>query len=243
MEGKSRKCLEANVVRAGEVRTGLNPAPCLLQSTYSLLMTLFELARNPKVQQALRQEILEYETAISEKPQRIISELPLLQATLKEILRLYPVGVTLDRVLTSDVVLHNYHIPAGTLVMLSLYSLGRSPTTFTRPERYHPQHWLERKEPSSRLFSLMFSFGLCQCVGRHLANTEILLLAETFLLEKIMHMNPKMVFHFMLMPSTFPLLTLKAIKEMVSIVWWLQVTNGENLEEEGTLAKHNLMIK
>lgn len=50
-------------------------------------MTLFELARNPEVQQALRQESLVAEARISENPQRATTELPLLQAALKETLR------------------------------------------------------------------------------------------------------------------------------------------------------------
>lgn len=50
-------------------------------------MTLFELARNPEVQQTLRQESLLAEAKISENPQRAATELPLLRAALKETLR------------------------------------------------------------------------------------------------------------------------------------------------------------
>lgn len=66
---------------------GLSRAPWPLQTAYPLLMTLFELARNPDVQQALRQETLLAEAKISENPQRASTELPLLRAALKETLR------------------------------------------------------------------------------------------------------------------------------------------------------------
>lgn len=67
---------------------GLSPDPlCSLQTAFPLLMTLFELARNPEVQQALRQESLVAEARISENPQRATTELPLLRAALKETLR------------------------------------------------------------------------------------------------------------------------------------------------------------
>lgn len=66
---------------------GLSPALWLLQTAYPLLMTLFELARNPNVQQALRQESLLAEAKISENPQKASTELPLLRAALKETLR------------------------------------------------------------------------------------------------------------------------------------------------------------
>lgn len=66
---------------------GLSLHLWLLQTAYPLLMTLFELARNPEVQQALRQESLRAEAKISENPQSATSELPLLRAALKETLR------------------------------------------------------------------------------------------------------------------------------------------------------------
>jgi cytochrome P450 len=50
-------------------------------------MTLFELARNPDVQKALRQESLAAEASISGNPQRATTELPLLRAAIKETLR------------------------------------------------------------------------------------------------------------------------------------------------------------
>ncbi|XP_045416604.1 cytochrome P450 11B2, mitochondrial-like isoform X2 [Lemur catta] len=84
-------------------------------TSFPLLMTLFELARNPDVQQALRQESLAAQAAITDNPQRALVELPLLRAALKETLRLYPVGLILERLLPSDMVLQNYHIPAGVL--------------------------------------------------------------------------------------------------------------------------------
>ncbi|XP_036064760.1 cytochrome P450 11B1, mitochondrial-like isoform X2 [Onychomys torridus] len=80
-----------------------------------LIMTLFELARNPDIQRTLRQESLAAEASIAANPQRAMSDLPLLQAALKETLRLYPVASFLERVSSSDVVLRNYHVPAGIL--------------------------------------------------------------------------------------------------------------------------------
>ncbi|ELR44742.1 hypothetical protein M91_01138, partial [Bos mutus] len=145
-------------------------------TAFPLLMTLFELARNPEVEQALRQESLVAEAQISENPQRAITELPLLWAALKEDLRLYPVGITVEEQVSSDLVLQNYHIPAGTLVKVLLYSLGRNPAVFARPESYHPQRWLDRQGSGSRFPHLAFGFGVRQCLGRRVAEVEMLLL-------------------------------------------------------------------
>ncbi|XP_003802400.1 cytochrome P450 11B2, mitochondrial [Otolemur garnettii] len=56
-------------------------------TAFPVLMTLFELARNPEVQRALRQESLEAAASITDNPQRAMVELPLLRAALKETLR------------------------------------------------------------------------------------------------------------------------------------------------------------
>ncbi|XP_036354083.2 cytochrome P450 11B2, mitochondrial-like [Ochotona princeps] len=180
----------------------------------SVLMTIFELARNPAVQQALRQESLAATATIAANPQRVFSDLPLLRAALKETLRLYPVGLTVDRKVSSDLVLQNHHIPAGTLVQVYLYSLGRNPAVFPRPERYYPQRWLLRG-PGRTFQHVAFGFGVRQCLGRRLAEVEMLLLMhhvlKSFLLETQSQEDMTMVYHFVMKPSNYPLVTLRPV--------------------------------
>ncbi|KAL1767358.1 cytochrome P450, family 11, subfamily b, polypeptide 1 [Sigmodon hispidus] len=177
-----------------------------------LVMTLFELARNPDIQQALRQESLAAEASISANPQRAMSDLPLLRAALKETLRLYPVASILERFLSSDLVLQNYHVPAGTLVLLYLYSMGRNPSVFPRPERYTPQRWLEKK---SNFQHLAFGLGVRQCLGRRLAEAEMLLLLhhilKSFQVETLRQEDVQMAYRFVLVPSSSPLLTFRPV--------------------------------
>ncbi|KAM4864777.1 cytochrome P450 11B2, mitochondrial [Thomomys bottae] len=181
-------------------------------TSFALMMTLFELARNPDVQQALRQESLAAEASVSENPQRAMVELPLLRATLKETLRLYPVGSILDRVPSSDVVLQNYRVPAGTSVQVYLYSMGRNPAIFRSPERYNPQRWLDER---LRFCHLAFGFGVRQCLGRRLAEVEMLLLLhhvlKSFQVKTLLKEDLKMAYRFVLMPTSFPLLTFQPV--------------------------------
>lgn len=63
-----------------------------------------------------------------------------------------------------------------TMVYVQLYCLGRNPAVFARPERYHPQRWLDNRGSSTRFPYLNFGFGPRQCLGRRLAETEMLFL-------------------------------------------------------------------
>ncbi|XP_058132096.1 cytochrome P450 11B1, mitochondrial-like [Dasypus novemcinctus] len=183
-------------------------------TSYPLLMTLYELARNPHVQQALHQESLAADAAITENPQRVSTELPLLRAAVKETLRLYPVGLSVQRHTTSDLVLQNYRIPAGTLVQVSLYSLGRNPAVFPRPERYDPQRWLDEKGSGKSFRHLAFGFGVRQCLGRRLAEVQMMLflhhVLKNFLVETLNQEDVKMIYRFVLKPDSMPLLTFRA---------------------------------
>ncbi|XP_072458971.1 cytochrome P450 11B2, mitochondrial isoform X2 [Notamacropus eugenii] len=163
----SLDAIKANITEltAGSVET----------TTFPLVSTLFELSRNQDLQSALREESKEAGARFKESPQLLVKELPLLRATIKETLRLYPVASSLNRYLAKDTVLQNYNVPAGTLVHIFLYSMGRSPEVWARPEHYDPSRWLAPKIEASNFRLLFFGFGIRQCIGRRIAETEMLL--------------------------------------------------------------------
>nr|Q64658.1 RecName: Full=Cytochrome P450 11B2, mitochondrial; AltName: Full=Aldosterone synthase; Short=ALDOS; AltName: Full=Aldosterone-synthesizing enzyme; AltName: Full=CYPXIB2; AltName: Full=Corticosterone 18-monooxygenase, CYP11B2; AltName: Full=Cytochrome P-450Aldo; AltName: Full=Cytochrome P-450C18; AltName: Full=Steroid 11-beta-hydroxylase, CYP11B2; AltName: Full=Steroid 18-hydroxylase; Flags: Precursor [Mesocricetus auratus]pir/I56601/ cytochrome P450 aldosterone synthase - hamster [Cricetinae ge len=205
----SQGALPLDAIRANSIEL---TAGSVDTTTFPLVMALFELARNPDVQQAVRQESLAAEASVAANPQRAMSDLPLLRAVLKETLRLYPVGGFLERILSSDLVLQNYHVPAGTLVLLYLYSMGRNPAVFPRPEHYLPQRWLER---NGSFQHLTFGFGVRQCLGKRLAQVEMLLLLhhvlKSFRVETQEREDVRMVYRFVLAPSSSPLLTFRPV--------------------------------
>ncbi|XP_069738136.1 cytochrome P450 11B, mitochondrial-like [Phaenicophaeus curvirostris] len=174
-----------------------------------LLFTLFELGRNPGVQRALREEL----RGVWGGPAQLLSALPLLRAAIKETLRLYPVGITVQRYPATDVVLHNYRVPAGTLCQVSLYAMGRSPEVFANPERYEPARWLGKEDTSFK--ALAFGFGARQCIGRRLAEAEMMLflvhVLRNFSVEAVSTEDVRTVFRFVLMPEKSPLLTFRCL--------------------------------
>ncbi|KAK7886036.1 hypothetical protein WMY93_025657 [Mugilogobius chulae] len=161
-----------------------------------LQFALFELGRNPEVQDKVRQQVKESWAKAGGDPQATLQGAPLLKGTIKEILRLYPVGITVQRYPVRDIVIQNYHIPAGTVVQACLYPMGRSPEVFPDPLRFDPGRWVSSKEegPGDRgrgadstegagFRSLAFGFGSRQCVGRRIAENEMQLLLMHILLN------------------------------------------------------------
>ncbi|XP_071987917.1 cytochrome P450 11B, mitochondrial-like [Engystomops pustulosus] len=178
-----------------------------------LLFTLFELARNPSVQRELRNEIHKAESQKPKDLNQFLNLMPLLKGAIKETLRLYPVGITVQRHLTKDTTLHNYHIPAGTLVQVGLYPLGRSAQVFQDPLRYDPSRWIRRDDTNFK--ALAFGFGSRQCIGRRLAETEMMFflmhMLKNFQIDTASKDDIKTVFGFILMPAKPPLLTFRPL--------------------------------
>ncbi|XP_077384465.1 cytochrome P450 11C1 [Festucalex cinctus] len=177
----SREAIKANITElmAGAVDTTAVP----------LQFALFELARNPAVQEIVRRQVSESVGRANGDPHKALEGAPLLKGTVKEILRLYPVGITVQRYPVQDLVLQNYNIPAGTLVQACLYPMGRSADVFDDPLTFDPARWARMREERAdgggggSFRSLAFGFGSRQCVGRRIAENEIQLLLMHILLN------------------------------------------------------------
>ncbi|NXK01509.1 CP11A protein, partial [Corythaixoides concolor] len=63
--------------------------------------------------------------------------------------------------------------PPQTLCQVALYAMGRSAAVFPHPERYDPSRWLGTADNSFK--ALAFGFGARQCIGRRLAEAEMML--------------------------------------------------------------------
>uniref|UniRef100_A0A667Y9F1 Cholesterol side-chain cleavage enzyme, mitochondrial n=1 Tax=Myripristis murdjan TaxID=586833 RepID=A0A667Y9F1_9TELE len=183
-------------------------------TSITLLWTLYELARHPNLQEELRAEVIAARAESQGDMMEMLKRVPLVKGALKETLRLHPVAVSLQRYITEDIIIQNYHIPSGTLVQLGLYAMGRDPKVFFRPEQYQPSRWLRTESHYFR--SLGFGFGPRQCLGRRIAETEMQLflihMLENFRVEKQRQVEVQSTFELILLPEKPILLTLKPLQ-------------------------------
>ncbi|XP_003967495.2 cholesterol side-chain cleavage enzyme, mitochondrial [Takifugu rubripes] len=182
-------------------------------TSITLLWTLYELARHPNLQEELRAEVAAARAESQGDMLEMLKRIPLVKGALKETLRLHPVAVSLQRYIAEDIIIQNYHIPAGTLVQLGLYAMGRDPKVFFRPEQYQPSRWL--RSETHYFKSLGFGFGPRQCLGRRIAEAEMQLflihMLENFRVEKQRHMEVQSTFELILLPDKPIILTLKPL--------------------------------
>jgi cytochrome P450 len=107
-----------------------------------------------------------------------LARLPLLNATIKEAMRLYPPSTALfNRVALRDVVIDGTPIPKGTLAVVPIWHLHRDPRAFPEPERFLPERFLPGAPPAPRGAYLPFGAGPHFCLGQHFATVEMALVA------------------------------------------------------------------
>ena len=116
--------------------------------------------------------------------------LPLLSATLKEAMRLYPpVAAIMTRRLTRDITLGGVHLPARTLVRVTPWLLHRDPRWWPdEPLGFKPERFLgDAAHAIPRGAYIPFGVGPRVCLGQHFAVLEMTLIAALLLQRFELH--------------------------------------------------------
>jgi len=111
----------------------------------SLAWTFHLLGRHPDVQERVFQEIQEVIGDHDVLTTEMLNQLKYLDMVLKESLRLYPSVPGIGRVLTDDIDINGVVVPKGTNVLISIFSLHRSPHCWDHPEQFNPERWTSDK--------------------------------------------------------------------------------------------------
>lgn len=191
--GSADDLLSRLLAAHGPHRDDLSQSKLLRDETITMLLAGYEttagalarsfylLAREPEVQQRLRDEV---RGVVGDLPP-MAADLPQLDDTTKvfqESLRLYPPIWIIERHVIEDDVVGEYPIPAGSSVVVSPYTLHRHPSFWEDPEAFAPDRF-ETGDPavSQSLRDGYFPFGAGshQCIGREFAMLEArLILAQ-----------------------------------------------------------------
>ena len=144
---------------------------------------LQNLARNPIKQEKAIEEI-DKVTGGGIITAKQFDQLRYLKACFKESIRMTPATNGTARRLTQDVVMGEYLLPKGTQVIQLGYVIGNNPKYFPEPHKYMPERWLRGdsgRQDTHPFAFIPFGFGPRICIGKRIAETEVVLLAAKML--------------------------------------------------------------
>jgi cytochrome P450 len=100
----------------------------------------------------------------------------------REALRLYPPNRSVGREALNDCQIGDYHVPAGTQLLMSQWVVHRDPRYFADPEEFKPERWTtEFTKQLPRYAYFPFGGGPRVCVGQDFAMMEATLVIATIL--------------------------------------------------------------
>ena len=97
--------------------------------------------------------------------QRVADEPDVVASAVDEVLRYVPTLMSLPKIATTDLALHDVEIPAGTPVFISYPAVNRDPSVFTEPDRFDIGR--------SQAAPMTFGHGVHYCLGAVLARMEL----------------------------------------------------------------------
>ncbi|MFK3985073.1 cytochrome P450 [Micromonospora sp. NPDC050397] len=149
----------------------------------ALASVVRELAARPRLTADLRDEAGGSASGAKATP---AARLPLAEAVVKEVLRLYPPVWLMTRTARTATNLGDWSLRPGDDVLLNPYLIHRDPRWWQRPDEFDPDRWLNGR-PATGTTYLPFGAGPRVCIGSALAMRQLTLvtsrLAQRFAVE------------------------------------------------------------
>ncbi|ESQ35510.1 hypothetical protein EUTSA_v10007422mg [Eutrema salsugineum] len=141
-------------------------------SAVTLIWTMTELARNPRVMNKLQEEIRNTlgpgKKIITEED---VNKVDYLQLVFKETFRLHPPVPLGARQTMSHIKIQGYDIPPNTPIQINTWTIGRDPKQWTDPEDFIPERFVNSSiDYKGQNFNLLpFGSGRRMCPGMSMA--------------------------------------------------------------------------
>ncbi|KAL1221769.1 Cytochrome P450 71B8 [Cardamine amara subsp. amara] len=143
--------------------------------TVTMIWTMTELTRHPRVMKKLQEEI---RATLGSNKERITEEdlekVEYLNLVIKETFRLHPPApLLLPRETMSEIKIQGYNIPKNAMLKINTYTIGRDPKCWTNPEEFIPERFLNSSiNYKGQHYELLpFGAGRRSCPGMTLGIT------------------------------------------------------------------------
>jgi sterol 14-demethylase len=136
--------------------------------------TLLELLLNPDVMRRVVKELDDIYADGRDVSYQALREIPELECSLKETLRLHPPLIILMRKVMEEFQYKDYVVEPGVTVAVSPAISNRMPEHFPEPERFDPERYKPGREEDKQPFAwLPFGAGRHRCVGAAFAMVQL----------------------------------------------------------------------
>ncbi|GAB0089367.1 Cytochrome P450 [Sergentomyia squamirostris] len=161
-------------------------------SSTVISFALYELSKQPELQEKLRKEIKEYKEKCKTIEYETIKDMEYLHMVVQETLRLYPSLPFLDRLCIpvdgnesySLEPYHKFSIPKGMPVYIPIIPIHRDAKYFPNPEKFIPERFSpENRESNDQNQFLAFGQGPRNCIGSRFGYFQVKLALFTILLN------------------------------------------------------------
>ncbi|KDR16753.1 Ecdysone 20-monooxygenase [Zootermopsis nevadensis] len=141
----------------------------------TLVFVLYLIAKNPRVQERLYEEILQVAPGRCPLTAETIRRANYLQACVMEAFRVLPVAPCVARILESDMELSGYVVSAGTVVLCHTWLACQEEANFTAAQEFLPERWLQKGEMTRTSPFLVVPFGCGRriCPGKRFVEQEL----------------------------------------------------------------------
>lgn len=140
----------------------------------ALAWAFYWIHHQPQVLEQLQQEL------VGEPDPDRLAQLPYLNAVCKESLRIYPIAlISQPRKVKAPVEIDGYRFEPGTILIPCIYTAHRRPQTYSHPDQFQPERFLDRKFTPYQF--LPFGGGLRSCIGAAFSMYEMKLVLATVL--------------------------------------------------------------
>ncbi|KAG1334334.1 cytochrome P450 71A1 [Cocos nucifera] len=137
-------------------------------SAVTVEWAISELLKHPKLLEKATEEldrVIGRERWVEEKDMR---QLPYIEAIMKETMRMHPVAPILPpRLAREDCTIAGYDIPAGTRVLVNMWTIERDPAIWDAPDEFRPERFIGRNiDIKGQDYELLpFGSGRRMCPG------------------------------------------------------------------------------
>ncbi|RDD42460.1 Cytochrome P450 3A24 [Trichoplax sp. H2] len=132
------------------------------------------IATNPEIQRKLHDEIDSNCPDTTSVNYDTLNNLPYLEMTISETLRLYPAGYMAHRDVRKDTTINGIRIPKGIMAVIPIYAVHHNPQIWPNPEKFIPERFTpEEKIKHHPMAFIPFGGGPRNCIGTRLALLEV----------------------------------------------------------------------